>query len=88
MGLLTDPGRSDKFAKLLLKYHTKVSIVVYVVGLCWLFALVDDNFNLKIRFSENALLPGLVDPQFSSENEAFAKKEYKAFKELQKQSEG
>ncbi|OQV16506.1 Glycosylphosphatidylinositol anchor attachment 1 protein [Hypsibius exemplaris] len=88
MGLLTDPGRSDKFAKLLISHHTKLSVVVYIVGLCWLFALVDDNFNLRVKISENALLPGLVQSGFATEDEGFAKKAYKTLIEQQKNGNG
>ena len=88
MGLLTDPAKSDKFSKFLILHHTKLSALVYVAGLCWLAALVDDNFNLKVKFSENALLPGLVQSGFTLDDEDFAKTAYRASLETQRNGNG
>lgn len=85
MGLLTDPGKSDKFAKVLVNHHLKLSAVSFVVGLGWLLCLVDDNFNMKTYFSENALLPGLVLPEFTSSDEAFASKQFRQLTEYSKE---
>ncbi|GAV06044.1 hypothetical protein RvY_16083 [Ramazzottius varieornatus] len=84
MGLLTDPGKSEQMAKLLAKNYAKLSALAYIVGLCWTFAIVDDHFTLRTYFSENALLPGLVEPAFTSTDEAFAKMQYKLLIDLQR----
>ncbi|XP_055346850.1 LOW QUALITY PROTEIN: glycosylphosphatidylinositol anchor attachment 1 protein-like [Paramacrobiotus metropolitanus] len=88
MGLLTDPGRNDQFAKLLGAYYMKLSVIAYVIGVAWLFCLVDDNFTLKTYFSENALLPGLVQHEFSSLNENYALKQHRMLMDLSKEDSG
>ena len=42
------------------------SILSYLAGIIWLCALSDRAFNDRVYFSENALLPGLVEAEFKS----------------------
>ncbi|PSN54175.1 Glycosylphosphatidylinositol anchor attachment 1 protein [Blattella germanica] len=73
MGLLTDPGAGrGKLTQLLVTYHNKLCILLYLGGLIWFIILAHDNFNAGTYFSENALLPGLVKGEF--DKEAVAKK--------------
>lgn len=68
MGLLTDPGAGrGKLTQLLVTYHSKLCILLYVGGVAWFVILAHDNFNAGTYFSENALLPGLVKGEFDKE---------------------
>ncbi|KAJ9593199.1 hypothetical protein L9F63_015244, partial [Diploptera punctata] len=68
MGLLTDPGAGrGKLTQLLVTYHNKLCILLYVGGVAWFLILAHDNFNAGTYFSENALLPGLVKGEFDKE---------------------
>jgi glycosylphosphatidylinositol transamidase len=40
------------------------SFLGYIVGVTWFVALVHPSVNNKTYFSENALLPGMVDTQY------------------------
>lgn len=42
------------------------SILSYFIGIVWLCALSDRAFNGRVYFSENALLPGLVEAEFKN----------------------
>lgn len=42
------------------------SILSYIIGIVWLCALSDRAFNGRVYFSENALLPGLVEAEFKN----------------------
>ena len=42
------------------------SLLSYVAGVVWLCLLSDRSFNGRTYFSENALLPGLVEGEFKN----------------------
>lgn len=70
MGLLTDPSSEQgRATKLLLRFHTKISVLLYLTGVIWFCSLAYPSMNASTYFSENALLPGLVTSEF---NEAAA----------------
>lgn len=71
MGLLTDPTAGQgKLTKALLKFYTKLCILLYLGGLAWFCSLAYPPFNGETYFSENALLPGLVQSEFLDEQSA------------------
>ena len=47
----------------------------YIVGIVWFCALADPALNAKTYFSENALLPGLVETEYN--NHAIASRYYR-----------
>lgn len=63
MGLLNNEAQRNKAIKYLQKHHQKLSIILYLVGLLWFLALAYQPFNAGTYFSENALLPGLVESE-------------------------
>ncbi|XP_069676493.1 glycosylphosphatidylinositol anchor attachment 1 protein [Periplaneta americana] len=68
MGLLTDPGAGrGKLTQLLVAYHNKLCVLLYIGGVTWFIILAHDNFNAGTYFSENALLPGLVKGEFDKD---------------------
>ena len=58
MGLLTDTKQRQVLVRLILKYHQKLSVLLYIAGLAWFLALAYRPLNAGTYFSENALLPG------------------------------
>ncbi|EFA06039.1 glycosylphosphatidylinositol anchor attachment 1 protein [Tribolium castaneum] len=65
MGLLTDPSAGQgKLTKALLKYYTKLCVLLYIGGIGWFCSLAYTPMNAGTYFSENALLPGLVKSEF------------------------
>ncbi|CAH0551800.1 unnamed protein product [Brassicogethes aeneus] len=71
MGLLTDPSAEQgKATKALLKYHTKLSLLLYLSGVVWFCVLAYPSMNASTYFSENALLPGLVKSEFREDKSA------------------
>ncbi|XP_075223824.1 glycosylphosphatidylinositol anchor attachment 1 [Lycorma delicatula] len=71
MGLLTDPGTSHShLRRLLLRYHSKVCVILYFGAVVWFLLLAHHHFNNGTYFSENALLPGLVKGEYDMDNEA------------------
>ncbi|KAK3085911.1 hypothetical protein FSP39_010424 [Pinctada imbricata] len=67
MGLLSDPQKRKKIVDCIAKYNTKLCFLCYVAGVVWFLALAYKPLNAGTYFSENALLPGLVDGEFYSE---------------------
>ncbi|PVD20704.1 hypothetical protein C0Q70_18863 [Pomacea canaliculata] len=67
MGLLTDTKQRQRLVSVLSRHHQKLSVLLYVVGLVWFLALAYEPLNASTYFSENALLPGLVDSNLPSE---------------------
>lgn len=68
MGLLSNPDSSTKLSKILSavrRWHQSVSILLYLVGVGWICGIFWPAFSQHTYFSENALLPGLVDEQFN-----------------------
>lgn len=65
MGLLTEPELAHgMLIKLLVKQHTKVSILLYLSGLLWFCLLAHPAMYESTYFSENALLAGLATSEF------------------------
>ncbi|XP_067652625.1 glycosylphosphatidylinositol anchor attachment 1 protein-like [Haliotis asinina] len=69
MGLLTDPKQRQRLVAIISKYNQKLSVLLYIVGLAWFFLLAYQPLNASTYFSENALLPGLVENEFYNEGE-------------------
>ncbi|KAL8596826.1 hypothetical protein ACOMHN_027155 [Nucella lapillus] len=61
MGLLTDTKQRQVLMRGIVKYHQKISVLFYIVGVVWFLALAYRPLNAGTYFSENALLPGLVE---------------------------
>lgn len=71
MGLLTDPTAGQgKLTKALLQYYSKLCVLLYVSGVVWFLALAYAPLNGETYFSENALLPGLVQSEFRDDQSA------------------
>ncbi|KAK7006502.1 Glycosylphosphatidylinositol anchor attachment 1 protein, partial [Halocaridina rubra] len=71
MGLLTDPGvERSRLPAMLEKHHRPICLTLYVLGIIWFLALAHNNFNHGTYFSENALLPGLVQGDFEGDSRA------------------
>ncbi|KAK5648233.1 hypothetical protein RI129_003125 [Pyrocoelia pectoralis] len=71
MGILTDPSAGQgKITKIIIKYYSKISVLMYVGGVMWFFLLAYSPLNAGTYFSENALLPGLVKSEFRDESSA------------------
>ncbi|XKL67971.1 hypothetical protein PGB90_003462 [Kerria lacca] len=70
MGLLTDPANEENKKKtFIVKYHSRICIFIVFSSVAWLCCLAHDNFSASTYFSENALLPGLVQGEYSDESE-------------------
>uniref|UniRef100_A0A182TRU7 GPI-anchor transamidase component GPAA1 n=1 Tax=Anopheles melas TaxID=34690 RepID=A0A182TRU7_9DIPT len=69
MGLLTNPSISQKakYCRKLVRYNTAICLTLYLLGVGFFCALPDANFNSSTYFSENALLPGLVNSELEME---------------------
>uniref|UniRef100_A0A182MBD4 GPI-anchor transamidase component GPAA1 n=1 Tax=Anopheles culicifacies TaxID=139723 RepID=A0A182MBD4_9DIPT len=69
MGLLTNPSISQKakYCRKLVRYNTLICLTLYLLGVGFFCALPDGNFNSATYFSENALLPGLVNSELEME---------------------
>ena len=71
MGLLTDPGvERSAVPAMLERHHRPVCLLLYVAGITWFLALAYNPFNHGTYFSENALLPGLVQGDFHGDSKA------------------
>lgn len=66
MGILSDPQKRQKIVAVIANYNNKLCFVCYVAGVAWFLALAYPPMNAKNYFSENALLPGLVENEFYS----------------------
>uniref|UniRef100_A0A182NDA5 GPI-anchor transamidase component GPAA1 n=1 Tax=Anopheles dirus TaxID=7168 RepID=A0A182NDA5_9DIPT len=75
MGLLTNPSISQKakYCRKLVRYNTAICLTLYVLGVGFFCALPDANFNSGTYFSENALLPGLVNSELEMETVSLVK---------------
>uniref|UniRef100_T1J4Z4 Glycosylphosphatidylinositol anchor attachment 1 protein n=1 Tax=Strigamia maritima TaxID=126957 RepID=T1J4Z4_STRMM len=69
MGLLTDPSEQERLPKFIIAYHNKLCVLSYVIGIIW-FLHLNLTALASVYFSENALLPGLVDLHFRNERDA------------------
>jgi len=64
MGLLSNRKSYDKVAAFLYRYDNVLCFICFVVGVTWFILLAYSDLNARTYFSENALLPGLVEPEF------------------------
>ncbi|CAL1532748.1 unnamed protein product [Lymnaea stagnalis] len=63
MGFLTDEKQRGRLITLLERHHHKLSLLSYIIGLGGFLALAYQPLNASTYFSENALLPGLVETE-------------------------
>lgn len=71
MGLLTDPGMDQSpLPAVLERHHRLLCVCLYIFGCVWFLALAHNALNHGTYFSENALLPGLVQGDFQGDSEA------------------
>lgn len=68
MGLLSNPKSRQKIVAAVTKYNNILCAACYVVGVIWFLALAYPPLNAKTYFSENALLPGVVESGFYFED--------------------
>ena len=64
MGLMSNRKSYDKIAAFLHRYDNILCFICFVVGITWFLLLAFSELNARTYFSENALLPGLVEPEF------------------------
>ncbi|KAH3774857.1 hypothetical protein DPMN_176250 [Dreissena polymorpha] len=64
MGILSNPKSRQLIVEKVSRYNNILSGACYVVGVIWFMALAYKPFNAKTYFSENALLPGVVESGF------------------------
>lgn len=62
--MTSDTGGSMKLISLLRSWSNVLCGLLYLAGVVYFGCLVYPAFNAKTYFSENALLPGLVDEEF------------------------
>ncbi|CAE1241658.1 GAA1 [Acanthosepion pharaonis] len=67
MGLLTDPRQRRRFVLIISRYNNRLCALFYISGLLWFLGLAYVYLNAGTYFSENALLPGLVEGEFYTE---------------------
>ncbi|KAK7867039.1 hypothetical protein R5R35_005680 [Gryllus longicercus] len=71
MGLLTDPGAGrGKLTMMLEAHHGRLCIVLYLCGVVYFALLAHEHFSAATYFSENALLPGLVESEYDEDHSA------------------
>ncbi|CAG0887606.1 unnamed protein product [Cyprideis torosa] len=66
MGLLSAPQAEggSPLLTLLRRFQVPLQVVMYLAGVIWFALLAYEPLTMKNYFSENALLPGLVEPKF------------------------
>jgi len=64
MGLLGSRKPYDKVAAFLYRYDNLLCFICFVIGVTWFILLAYSDLNAHTYFSENALLPGLVESEF------------------------
>ena len=64
MSLLSSRKSYDKVAAFLHHYNSILCFICFVVGATWFLLLAYSDLNARTYFSENALLPGLVESDF------------------------
>lgn len=69
MGLLTDPRQRRRFVLIISRYNNRLCALFYISGLLWFLGLAYVSLNAETYFSENALLPGLVEGDFYAESD-------------------
>jgi len=70
MALLSSRKSYDKVAGFLRRYDNALCFICFVVGVTWFLLLAYSDLNARTYFSENALLPGLVEPEFRNGQQA------------------
>ncbi|XP_033632798.1 glycosylphosphatidylinositol anchor attachment 1 protein-like isoform X1 [Asterias rubens] len=65
MGLMTDPKTQATLSAFISRFYKIGSVLCYVAGIAYMLALAYPTLNAGTYFSENALLPGLVDREYS-----------------------
>ncbi|ESO90988.1 hypothetical protein LOTGIDRAFT_191474 [Lottia gigantea] len=70
MGVLSDPKQRQKIIKAVTKYNKLLCVILYLGGVFGFLALAFEPFHAGTYFSENALLPGLVENEFRLDSEA------------------
>jgi len=70
MALLSSRKSYDKVAGFLHRYDNVLCLMCFVVGASWFLLLAYSDLNARTYFSENALLPGLVEPDFRHGHQA------------------
>ncbi|KFB47297.1 hypothetical protein ZHAS_00015327 [Anopheles sinensis] len=75
MGLLTNPSISQKakYCRKLVRYNTAICLTLYLLGVGFFCVLPDPNFSSATYFSENALLPGLVNSELEMDTVSLVK---------------
>ncbi|XP_058117410.1 glycosylphosphatidylinositol anchor attachment 1 protein [Anopheles ziemanni] len=75
MGLLTNPSISQKakYCRKLVRYNTAICLTLYLLGVAFFCVLPDPNFSSATYFSENALLPGLVNSELEMDTVSLVK---------------
>lgn len=70
MGILSSPadGGQGPLTRLVTKLGSRVAWMLYLLGVAGFFAILWPSMNDHTYFSENALLPALVDEEFSPLN--------------------
>ncbi|KAH9499744.1 Glycosylphosphatidylinositol anchor attachment 1 protein [Bulinus truncatus] len=63
MGILTDETQRGRLISLLVKHCDRLCVLLYVVGLVGFLLQAYQPMNAATYFSENALLPGLVESE-------------------------
>ncbi len=71
MGLLTNPSAAPTTGVGLIERHwRKASLAAFVLGLAYFALLLPyPEYTARTYFSENALLPGLVRPEFGHQED-------------------
>lgn len=70
MGILSESSTgAEKIGKYLQRYSSYLSSAFYFSGIIYFCFVLSPSFNNKTYFSENALLPGLVDEEFNYAHE-------------------
>lgn len=64
MGLLTDTRTQAVMSRVILAIHKPLEVLLYIAGVASLLVLAFTPLNEKTYFSENALLPGLVERKY------------------------
>lgn len=70
MGILSSPtdGGQSPLSRMVTKLGNRIAWILYLIGVAGFFAILWPSMNDHTYFSENALLPGLVDEEFSPLN--------------------
>lgn len=70
MALLTSDTSSSLLVTHVQKYGNRFSVLLYVLGIATFAVFISDKWSEKTYFSDNALLPGLVNREFTLTSQA------------------